>query len=306
MPEPPQRPVLPEWPALVAVGIWASLAAVSGGSLATVAAPALLAVALASTALALGALELARGRPLRELVAVRPRDVALAAYGLGGYHALLFLAFERAPLIEANLLNDAWPLLTVLLAAPMSGEKLTVRLVAAALVGLAGSVLIVGGGAPAPQGGAALGYVLAGGAAVAWSTFTNLLKRFPLGPRELAWGAGLSAALAAVVCVAGSVAWPKGGALASAVYLGVLPIGLATLLWEAGVRRGRVAVVGTLAYLAPLLSTLVVWLFLGRPLTLWTAAGGALIVAAAVLGTWRGRVDDTEGGLSNGVELDRD
>ncbi len=64
----------------------------------------------------------------------------------------------------------------------------------------------------------------------------------------------------------------------------VVLVGLATALWELGIRRGRVAVVGTLAYLAPLLATVNVAVFLGRPITGGAAGGGLLIVLGAVLG----------------------
>ena len=60
------------------------------------------------------------------------------------------------------------------------------------------------------------------------------------------------------------------------------------MLWELGIRRGRVSVAGALSYLTPLLSTLGVCLLLGRPLTAGAALGGALILAGAALGTRRG------------------
>lgn len=44
--------------------------------------------------------------------------------GLFGYHALYFAALALAPPVEANLLNYLWPLLIVLLAAPVLGLPL--------------------------------------------------------------------------------------------------------------------------------------------------------------------------------------
>jgi len=46
---------------------------------------------------------------------VKPRLVLLGVYGLFAYHFCLFLALRLAPPVEANLINYLWPLLIVLL-----------------------------------------------------------------------------------------------------------------------------------------------------------------------------------------------
>src|SRR6202042_1148821 len=66
--------------------------------------------------------------------------------GLFGYHALYFLALRFAPPAEAGLLNYLWPLLIVLFSSFLPGERLAVHHVIGALAGLAGTVLLIGGG----------------------------------------------------------------------------------------------------------------------------------------------------------------
>lgn len=282
-----RRPPLPEWPALVAIALWGSVAAVTGGALGSVGVAALLAVSLGTAAVALAAAELLRGRRFSAVLRPPLGDVLVGAVGLGGYHALLFAAFACAPLVEANLLNYAWPLLTVLLATPIARERFEARSLVAALLGLAGATFVVGAGSAAPSRSAMSGYALALGAAFTWAVFSNVLKKRPIRSESLPLACAIPALIAFVVCLVDDVPLPRGGALAASLYLGALPIGLATWLWERGISRGRVVVVGTLAYLTPLLSTLGVWLVLGRPLTTGTAIGGVLIVAAAVLGAAR-------------------
>jgi drug/metabolite transporter (DMT)-like permease len=89
---------------------------------------------------ALGALPLVRGnaKVLRQPVAVW----TLGVVGLFGYHALYFLALRLAPPAEAQLVNYLWPLLIVLFAALLPGERLRPHHVAGALLGLAGTVLL--------------------------------------------------------------------------------------------------------------------------------------------------------------------
>jgi len=290
--DPPKRPALfPEWPALVAIATWGSLPAVSGDALSRLHPAPLLTVALGAAAVAFAVVERVRGQKLAFLFTPRPRDLLLGLYGLGVYHALLFLAFERAPLIEANLINDLWPLLTVLLAAPIVKEKLTGRALGGAMLGLAGSVVVVLGDAAraTPSVSSTTGYVLAFAAALVWSSFTNLIKLWPIRPSAMATAAALSAAACGVWTWLAGEPLPSGPSFWVAVYLGALPLGVAIAFWEMGVTRGRVMVVGALSYLTPLLATLAVWFFLGRPLHASTAVGGALILGGAVVGTWRDR-----------------
>src|SRR3977135_84520 len=65
--------------------------------------------------------------------------------GLFGYHALYFLALRFAPPAEAGLLNYLWPLLIVMVCAPLPGERRAPHHIIGALFGLAGTVLLLAG-----------------------------------------------------------------------------------------------------------------------------------------------------------------
>ena len=93
-----------------------------------------------------------------------PRQVWLIGIaGLFGYHFFYFTALRNAPAVEASLIAYLWPLLIVLGSALMPGERLRWNHVAGALLGLAGTVLIVtkGGGA-CLRCRYAFGYAMAG------------------------------------------------------------------------------------------------------------------------------------------------
>jgi drug/metabolite transporter (DMT)-like permease len=66
--------------------------------------------------------------------------------GLFGYHALFFAALAYAPPAEANLLNYTWPLLIVLLSAPVLGLRLSARHLFGVALGLSGSLLLLAQG----------------------------------------------------------------------------------------------------------------------------------------------------------------
>ena len=76
-----------------------------------------------------------------------PLAWAVGVGGLFGYHALYFLALRFAPPAEAGLLNYLWPLLVVLFSSLLPGERLAVHHVVGALLGLAGTVLLLAGSA---------------------------------------------------------------------------------------------------------------------------------------------------------------
>src|SRR3977135_1828876 len=65
---------------------------------------------------------LARGVGWAGLLGGPPRVWLLGVGGLFGYHALYFAALQLAPPAEANLVNYLWPLLIVLLSAPLAGR----------------------------------------------------------------------------------------------------------------------------------------------------------------------------------------
>ena len=239
---------------------------------------------LTGCALLLGAVWGGRGVGLRGL---RPAVLALGVYGLFAYHLCLFLALRLAPPVEANLVNYLWPLLIVVLApALVPGARLRVRHLLGAGLGFAGAaqLLLVGPAAGAPKNRLA-GLLLALAGAVIWSTYSLLSRRmggFP--PATIATFCAVSGALA-LVCHAllEPPVLPAAADLLLLLLMGLGPLGFAFQLWNRALRDGDPRLVGTLAYLTPLLSTLLVAAFGGGRLTATSALAAALIVGGAVV-----------------------
>src|ERR1700676_2923277 len=107
----------------------------------------------------------------------------LGVGGLFGYHFFYFTALRNAPPVEASLIAYLWPLLIVVLSAALPGERLRWHHIVGALLGLAGTGLIV-------TGVAALsidldyvpGYAAAFVCAVTWSTYSLMSRRFSAVP----------------------------------------------------------------------------------------------------------------------------
>lgn len=269
--------------ALTAVLLWSFLAYL-GARLSHL--PPFLIVGLALTLS--GLLGLSRWRDWR----VSPQTYLVGIGGLFGYHFLYFTAFHYAPAVEANLINYLWPLLIVLLS-PLLLPPTALRLhhLVGALMGFAGAALIVTGGRFSPDLAHLRGYLIMAGAALTWSTYSLLTKRLPRFPTGAVGGFCLASGLLSLVIHA--LALRAGASLPaltlsdvlSLLALGLGPMGAAFYAWDAALKRGDPRVIGSLAYLTPLSSTLILVGIGGRTLT-WTAAAAmALIVSGAVVGS---------------------
>ena len=212
---------------------------------------------------------------------------ALGLGGLFGYHTFYFAALRLAPPLEASLINYLWPLLIVVLSALLPGEKLRWFHGAGALMGLAGTALLVGGqGALSFSGEHLAGYLCALGAAVTWAGYSVLSRRLAHVPSDSVGGFMAATALLAFIAheLFETTYWPEGGlAWAAVIALGLGPLGLAFFVWDWGVKQGDIRVLGAASYAAPLISTLLL-LASGRGEATWQVLGAlALIVGGAAL-----------------------
>ena len=186
--------------------------------------------------------------------------------GLFGYHALYFGALQLAPPAEANLVNYLWPLLIVLLSAPLAGENERGRLgwthLAGAGLGFAGVALLAFGRGLTFAGdhamGHALGYALALGCAFTWALYSVLSRRFGDTPTDAIAGFCAASAVLSLLChlVFEHTAWPSTPlAWLAVLALGLGPTGSAFYFWDRAVKRGDLRALGAFSYATPILST---------------------------------------------------
>ncbi len=245
--------------------------------------------------------------PLWRQWRVAPRVLALGIYGLFGFHFFLFVALRLAPPLSANLVNYLWPLMMVLFAPLfLRDAHLTRWHVLGGLLGFVGAMVAItngrlpswdahdasGAGVSATTSNrVAWGYAAALVSALIWATYSLMGQRmrqrrtgFPTAAIGLFC---LVSGILALVChamleapyrYAASDAWPLAA-------LAIGPMGAAFFLWDAALKRGDARVIGTLAYLTPLISTCLLGLDdparFGWPI----AVALALVVGGAVVGT---------------------
>lgn len=272
--------------ALISISLW-SFVAYLASSLTSM--PAIL---LVGTSLLVGSL-VGVGRIRDWFISWKVLAVGLLGYFI--YHLLLFSAFHYAPAIEVSLMNYLWPLLIVVLAPlllkdhPLRGHHLL-----GAGLGFAGAALIVSGGRLGLDAQNLRGYLLAGGAGVAWACYSLLTKRLPPFPTAAVAGFCLVSGVLSLGLFSlnpDALQIVRGVSLREwllVLLIGLGPNGIAFYAWDAAIKRGDPRVIGSLSYLTPLLAMInLVWL--GRQSFTWvSAAAMALILLGAALGTLGG------------------
>jgi len=214
--------------------------------------------------------------------------------GLFGYHALYFLALRFAPPAEAGLLNYLWPLLIVLFSSLLPGERLAPHHIIGAVLGLAGTVLLLAGNTGGFASGQIPGLAAAFVAAFVWASYSVMSRRLKSVPTDAVAGFCLATALLAAIVhmMVETTVWPETSTQWLAIIaLGVGPVGAAFFTWDIGMKRGDIRVLGAASYATPLLSTafLILAGFARPTATIAIAAiliaGGGLIAAKDMV--WR-------------------
>ncbi|MFY2764182.1 DMT family transporter [Arenimonas sp. MALMAid1274] len=210
----------------------------------------------------------------------------LAIAALLGYHGLYFFALKHAPAVEANLINYLWPLLIVVFAAAIGGTRVRAAQWLGTALGLAAAVLLVSRGGQVQVDPAHWpGYAAALGAALVWALYSVLNRRHAAAPSTAMAGTCLAVGLfgACLHLALETTVAPTPVQWLLLLALGLGPTGIAFWLWDIGTKRGDLALLGTLSYAAPVLST--GWLLLaGRATPHWSqAVAVALLLAGAAL-----------------------
>jgi drug/metabolite transporter (DMT)-like permease len=209
---------------------------------------------------------------------------AVGVGGLFGYHALYFAALRAAPPAQASLVAYLWPLLIVLMSAALPGETLRAKHVAGAALGFAGAALLLAGRFGEARPG--YGLLLALLCAFTWSGYSIASRFLKSAPTEAVAGFCLVTAALAALChfAFETTVWPaRPSEILAILGLGLGPVGLAFYLWDYGVKRGDIRMLGVCAYAAPVLSTLLLVLAGFAPATWTLAAACAAIVGGAVV-----------------------
>jgi drug/metabolite transporter (DMT)-like permease len=213
------------------------------------------------------------------------RLAVLGLVGIGLYQIALTFGERAVPAGTASFIIATSPAFTALMASRWLGEQLHWRGWVGLGLSLAGVAVLTLTGQGTGFRADALFILLA---AVATSAFfvgeKPLLDTFPASA-VTAWvtWAGTLPMLVFLPGLGRAIQGAPASVLAAVAYLGVLPAGVAYVLWAAALQRGQASRVSAWLFLNPVLATLVAWVWLGETPGLSLAVGGTLALLGVVL-----------------------
>ncbi|MEG7503315.1 aromatic amino acid DMT transporter YddG [Providencia stuartii] len=202
----------------------------------------------------------------------------------------LGLAKDRQQAIELGMVNYLWPSFTIALAVLFNRQRFTLLLGIGLLLAFAGLIWVISGDQPISVAAIAdnissnpLSYLLAFIGDVLWAFYSNVTKRISGGHNGmvlffLLTAIGLWILFAFEPNKQFNISWHS----ITLLLVASLATGGANALWTLAVIRGNVALLGTLSYFTPVIST---------------AFSSILLSTALTLGFWQGVVMVTLGSI---------
>lgn len=225
-------------------------------------------------------------RKFKELFSIDLKVYVIGIAGLFGYHFFYFLAIKNAPAVEANLINYLWPLLIVVFSALLPNERLKWFHIVGTLLALTGAFLLVlKDGSLEFDSKYTLGYSFALIAALLWSSYSVISKTLTHVPTFAVTGFCILTCILSFIShlVFEQIYIPTLVEFLSAIMLGLGPVGGAFYLWDFALKNGDIKILGSLAYLAPLLSTLLLVLVGISNMTVTIAVSCVFIILGSLI-----------------------
>ncbi|MFB8009462.1 EamA family transporter [Nocardia sp. NPDC056000] len=216
----------------------------------------------------------------------------LGVLNMGAFMPLLFLAAYRLPGGVAGVLGAAAPLVALGFAALALNERLTVRKILAAVIGMAGVGLVVLRATAALD---TIGVIAGLGGAASMAAGTVMTKRWgrPEGVKPLAmtaWQliAGGIMLLPIAFAIEGMPPAMDARAIGGYLYLVLIGTALAYAIWFRGLARANATSVAFLGLLSPLSATIIGWIALGQSLAPLQVLGMVIALGGTLLGQTAG------------------
>ena len=205
------------------------------------------------------------------------------------YYLILLEAYNELPAQIAMVINYLWPVVLMILSAPLLKQRITLKMAAASGISFCGiGVLALGGN---PVGGqlslSAMGLALL--STLIWALFwilnirakgdtvKNLAESFVFGFIYLVIYGAISGKIAGICSL------DFQGVIGS-VYIGLFEMGITFVIWQKALELSETtSEVGNLIYLTPFLALVFIGTAVGERIGMWTVAGLLLVISGIIL-----------------------
>ncbi len=234
----------------------------------------------------IGLIRVGKNGNFATLKSISPKIYLFGTASLFGYHLFYFTALQTAPAAQAGLIAYLWPLLIVLFSGLLPHETLKKDHVIGAVISFSGIAIMLASNSAGFQPKAIFGYGLAGLCALTWSGYSVFSRRLGHIPTDsIAVFCALTAILSAIAhFTLEPTVWPDTRmAWISVILLGVGPVGIAFYVWDVGMKKGNIQILGVVSYATPLLSTLVLVAAGISDLTMGLFIAAAMVSLGAII-----------------------
>lgn len=220
------------------------------------------------------------------------RGAIITAMGL-----TFFWGLGRTPMAQAIALTFIAPLIALVLSAAFLDERISRSVIGGSLAAFAGVIIIMAGQMRAHLGhDAILGSVAILFSALCYAVNIVLMRAQAMAARPAEIGFFQNGTIALLMVLSlpffGGVAWPGGHEWRIAAAAAMSTTGL--LLFAFAYARGAASYLSVTEYSAFIWAALLGWLMFAEPLSPFTLAGAALIVAGSLAAARKGRELDPE------------
>lgn len=247
---------------------------------ATDATPPFLAMAIFFTAGAITLLgrRILRGQGIADLFRMPLSTLTLGFFGLWGNNALYVFAFTSgANPVSINILAFSWPVMMVAIVLVLGLARATAWDGLAMILGFAGVLAI------AWQGNALSfhpGLIMALGGALLWAIYSAFRRVVPMGVPDAMTAFLIAGAIASWVFhfALSEPFQSSADDIAALAVVGILPVGLANLMWDYGARLGDPVLLAGLSFMEPVLSSAIIALVHDVPIRTVDIIGMLLVL----------------------------
>lgn len=223
----------------------------------------------------------------------RPNKTLLWQSGLLGlinpvlYYLVLFAAYDRLPAHIAQPLNYTWAITLTILAIPMLGQQLNLRMAAGIVISYLGVVVLLNSsGADSQTPLSYTGITLALGSTVLWAAYWLLNTRWQHPPGAVMFYSFTTGLLVLTVIVLSTDTLPTFNLqnLIYGAWVGAIEMGVTFILWQSALRlTTHVGRISQLIFLSPFVSLFIISQVLQEDIGPMAIMGLLIIVAGIVL-----------------------
>jgi drug/metabolite transporter (DMT)-like permease len=214
--------------------------------------------------------------------------IKLSLYALPSYtyYFMYTMSLKLIPAVEASMLNYMFPVMIVLFAVPIHGEKLTLVKFSAIFLGIAGMIVVVSGGNLTSIRMTNLsGDLLAIGAAVSWGLFSNLGKKNNIDSFISNYCFVLVSLILSTVSIVifSNILIPKPSVWLGLTWISVSNIVLTYYLWFKVLKTCSSTLIASLSFITPFITLLFIMLFLGEKISYVYLLGFLIIITGIAI-----------------------